>query len=218
MLRKVRSTENLLAGVRELVINAYAHRNYFDHNAPVFFAVYDDRVEIVSPGGLPRGLSVEEVLSGHSKIRNRVLAAALNYMHYIEEWGSGMLRVQNDLREYSHPGLEIEDTGVDFTFRVRRLPEKVHIESKREHVREHVCAQVKKLVFALKGEMTERELRLAVGVKNRPNFTVRYLGRALQDGFIERAASSTRSPTQKYRLTEKGRHLQKDTNSNTPTS
>ena len=117
--------------LRELVINAYAHRNYFDHNAPVFFAVYDDRVEIVSPGGLPRGLSVEEVLSGHSKIRNRVLAAALNYMHYIEEWGSGMLRVQNDLREYSHPGLEIEDTGVDFTFRVRRLVEKVRIDPKK---------------------------------------------------------------------------------------
>lgn len=53
-------------GLRELVINAFAHRNYFDHDALVFVAVYDTRVEITSPGGLPRGLTVEKAISGCS--------------------------------------------------------------------------------------------------------------------------------------------------------
>ena len=41
--------------MRELVINAFAHRSYLEHDAPVFIAIYDTRVEITSPGGLPRG-------------------------------------------------------------------------------------------------------------------------------------------------------------------
>ena len=76
-----------------------------------------------------------------------------------------------------------------------------------EHVREHVCEQVERLVSVCKGEMTEKELREAVGVKNRPNFTVRYLSRALEGGFLERTVSCARAPTQKYRLTSKGAEL-----------
>lgn len=40
--------------MRELVINAFAHRLYLQHDAPVFIAIYDSRIEITSPGGLPR--------------------------------------------------------------------------------------------------------------------------------------------------------------------
>lgn len=45
-----------------------------DHDAPAFVAVYDTRIEISSPGGLPRGLTVEKALSGCSKIRNKAFA------------------------------------------------------------------------------------------------------------------------------------------------
>ena len=44
-------------GIVDSVVNAFAHRNYFEHDAPIFVAVYDTRVEITSPGGLPRGRS-----------------------------------------------------------------------------------------------------------------------------------------------------------------
>lgn len=86
-----------LEALRELIVNAFVHRNYFDHNAPVFVAVYDTRVEITSPGGLPRGLSKEEAFAGRSCIRNHALAAAFNYMHYVEGWGSGFKRVNEQL-------------------------------------------------------------------------------------------------------------------------
>ena len=86
--------------MRELVINAFAHRSYLEHDAPVFLAIYDNCVEITSPGGLPRGQTADRAFAGYSKIRNDVLAKALNYMRYIEEWGSGLRRVNRVLAEY----------------------------------------------------------------------------------------------------------------------
>ena len=97
--------------MRELVINAFAHRQYLQHDAPVFIAIYDSRIEITSPGGLPRGQTVERALAGFSKIRNDVLAKALNYMRFIEEWGSGLKRVNDVLGEYGIPKFSIEDAG-----------------------------------------------------------------------------------------------------------
>ena len=97
--------------MRELVVNAFAHRSYLQHNAPVFIAIYDDRIEITSPGGLPRGQTAERALAGYSKIRNDVLARALNYMRFIEEWGSGLRRVNKVFSEYGIRDITLEDSG-----------------------------------------------------------------------------------------------------------
>ncbi len=97
--------------LRELVVNAFAHRNYLNHDEPVFLCVYDDRVEITSPGGLPRGQTVERAQGGYSKPRNPILSRCLSYMHFMEEWGSGLLRVKRALEEYGLPPLALEDAG-----------------------------------------------------------------------------------------------------------
>ena len=106
--------------MRELVVNAFAHRNYFDHEAPIFIAVYDTRVEITSPGGLPRGQTAERAVAGYSKIRNEVLAKALNYMRFIEEWGSGLKRVNDVLVEYGIRKVAVEDAGFAVRMNVYR--------------------------------------------------------------------------------------------------
>ena len=106
--------------LRELIVNAFAHRNYFDHEMPIFIAIYDARVEITSPGGMPRGLTVEKALAGCSKIRNRAIASALTYMRYVEGWGSGLLRVSASLVRHGLPPLEIVDDVVDVRVNVRR--------------------------------------------------------------------------------------------------
>ena len=106
--------------MRELVINAFAHRAYLQHNAPVFIAVFDTRIEITSPGGFPRGQTAERALAGYSKIRNEALARALNYMRYIEEWGSGLRRVNKVLGEYGIRNISIEDSGIAVRMNVYR--------------------------------------------------------------------------------------------------
>ena len=108
-------------GLRELVVNAFAHRNYFDHDAPVFVAVYDTRVEITSPGGLPRGQTAEKAISGCSKIRNKAIAEALSYMRYVEGWGSGFLRLNEELSAYGARPVEIEDAGFATRLNVYRV-------------------------------------------------------------------------------------------------
>lgn len=106
--------------MRELVVNAFAHRSYLEHDAPVFIAVHDSRVEITSPGGLPRGQTAARAIAGYSKIRNRVLAKALNYMRFIEEWGSGLRRVNDVLKEYGIRDLGFEDVGFAVKMNVGR--------------------------------------------------------------------------------------------------
>ncbi len=72
--------------IRELVVNAAVHRSYLDHNNTQI-AVYDDRLEITSPGKLPMGQTIERMKKGYSRIRNEAIANAFAYMHLIEHWG-----------------------------------------------------------------------------------------------------------------------------------
>ncbi len=78
--------------IRELIINAMVHRSYLDHGM-IQVAVYDDRLEITSPGKLPMGQTIERMKEGYSKIRNEALAYAFLYMNLIEHWGSGIPRI-----------------------------------------------------------------------------------------------------------------------------
>ena len=78
--------------IRELIINAMVHRSYLDHGM-IQVAVYDNRLEITSPGKLPMGQTLERMKEGYSKIRNEALAHAFAYMNLIEHWGSGIPRI-----------------------------------------------------------------------------------------------------------------------------
>ena len=78
--------------IRELIINAMVHRSYLDHGM-IQVAIYDDRLEITSPGKLPMGQTIERMKEGYSKIRNEALAYAFSYMNLIEHWGSGIPRI-----------------------------------------------------------------------------------------------------------------------------
>ena len=135
----------------------------------------------------------------------------------VEGWGGGVARYFTDWTAAGLPRPKLEEAPGFFKVvfdRKKRANEPVSeplTETVKglgfEHVCEHVCEQVERLVSVCKGEMTEKELREAVGVRNRPNFTVRYLSRALDGGFLERTVVGARAPTQKYRLTSKGAEL-----------
>ena len=83
--------------IRELIINAMVHRSYLDHGT-IQVAVYDNRLEITSPGKLPMGQTMERMKEGYSKIRNEALAHAFAYMNLIEHWGSGIPRVLDKVK------------------------------------------------------------------------------------------------------------------------
>lgn len=79
--------------VREAIINAICHRDY-SMTGTVQVRVYNDRLEIWSPGVLPPGIVLEDLYLEHaSHPRNPLLAAALHRARLIEHWGTGTLRI-----------------------------------------------------------------------------------------------------------------------------
>ena len=85
--------------IRELVINAVMNCSFLQ-SSHVQVAIYDDRLEITSPGGLMPGVTVERMKEGYSQIRNRALAHAFSYMNLIEGWGTGIPRLIREMKEY----------------------------------------------------------------------------------------------------------------------
>ena len=80
--------------LREALVNALVHRDYSNPGRDIKVGVYDDIVNIVSPGGLPSTLTAETLLDGRSEIRNRVVARVFKELGYIEQWGSGIQRIR----------------------------------------------------------------------------------------------------------------------------
>lgn len=78
--------------LEELVVNALMHRDYFVA-APIRVFVFADRIEIISPGHLPNNLTIENVLSGNSNIRNPVLVSFASRLLPYRGIGSGIQRV-----------------------------------------------------------------------------------------------------------------------------
>lgn len=104
--------------IREAIINSVCHRCYLDHSC-VQIAVYDNRVEITSPGMLYGGLTVEQAISGRSKIRNVCIAEVFSRMGIIEQWGTGLQRMIRSCREYGVREPEFVDMGDFLSFKYR---------------------------------------------------------------------------------------------------
>lgn len=104
-----------IESIREMISNAVAHRSYLE-SGYVQVALYDDRLEVTSPGMLPAGMTIEKAKGDFFKIRNICLANALSYMNIIENWGSGIPRIIESCLDY---GLQEPDfLNADGDFRV----------------------------------------------------------------------------------------------------
>ncbi|MBD3347431.1 MAG: AAA family ATPase, partial [Chitinivibrionales bacterium] len=93
-----------LDAVREVVINAIIHRDYSQPNDSVV-KIFDDKIEIFNPGGLPANISIEKLISGKyvSTPRNRLIAEIFKNAGQIEKYGSGIHRVLRLCEEYQCP-------------------------------------------------------------------------------------------------------------------
>jgi ATP-dependent DNA helicase RecG len=86
--------------LREAIINAVAHRDYFERGANVQIDIFDNRVEISNPGGLAKGLKPEN-FGKHSVTRNALIASLLHRCNYVERAGTGIQRMREGMKEAS---------------------------------------------------------------------------------------------------------------------
>jgi len=77
--------------IEEFVVNALIHRDYFINSSVKIF-IFDDRIEIISPGSLPNTLTIEQIKSGISVVRNPVLFSNARYIMPFVGIGTGIPR------------------------------------------------------------------------------------------------------------------------------
>lgn len=83
-------------------------------------AIYDDRPEITSPGGLLPGVTIDLMKEGFSKIRNRSLTNVFAYMNLVEAWGSGIPKLMQAMKEYGLREPEFIDMEIAFRINLYR--------------------------------------------------------------------------------------------------
>lgn len=96
--------------VHEALVNALIHRDYMEIGSEVHIDIFDDRMEIYSPGGMFDGSIVQNLDTDHvaSKRRNPVIADIFSRMHFMERRGSGFRKIKADYRRAVNYRDEIE--------------------------------------------------------------------------------------------------------------
>jgi len=102
--------------LEELLVNALIHRDYFV-SAPIRIFIFQDRIEIISPGHLPNNLTVENIKRGNSNIRNPILTSYATKLLPYRGLGSGVIRA---LRAYPDIEFENDQEGNQFTAIIKR--------------------------------------------------------------------------------------------------
>ena len=170
--------------IRELIANAVAHRSYLEPGN-IQVALYDDRLEITSPGMLLNNVTIEKMIEGYSRPRNPAIARAFAYMKIIEKWGTGIPRLFAACEEYGLPKPELIDFDGDFRvnmYRKRDANTETNTETNTENVGRIIRLMGEQPSITVK--MIAQQLGLSVG-------GVRYhINKLKKDGVVEHIGSS----------------------------
>ena len=98
---------------REAIANSLIHR-VWDVESQIRVLMFDDRIEVVSPGGLPSGITVNEYLAGKlSALRNRNLANVFYRLGFVEIFGTGIIRIKQLYEEsLAKPEFEVSENAI----------------------------------------------------------------------------------------------------------
>ena len=218
-LRREDVPEYPMRALREAITNAVMHRDYFEAGANVFVEIYDDRIEISNPGGLPKGLSREE-LGTRSVRRNPLIADLLHRIALIEKAGTGIRRMIEDARKHKCPEPKFTVNGF-FTATfwpnaeiARKITPQV-----TPQVAPQVTGQVAGQVAGQVGPYARKILELcieqksmriigqAIGISKRDNVKP-HLAALIKAGLLEMTIpDKPRSSKQRYRTTDLGRKV-----------
>jgi len=198
-----------MLAVREIIINAVIHRDYSLQGKDIKIAIFDDMLEITSPGTIPPSIDLNNLSSGQSEIRNKTLGPIFKELQLIEQWG-----------EYPEIELIINEPGLSFQIQfIKRdyQSEKggVKAGTKLELNWDQVgtklglsLEQAKKALNLFRIRITNAELMKEFGLKNRTKFRRKYIAPLLSEDLISMTIpDKPNSSNQKYIITEKGKLL-----------
>lgn len=159
----------------------------------ISIAIFDERIEITNPGGLPFGFTIEKALAGSSRIRNRVIAKVFYHMKWIEQWGSGLHRI---IKECAQRGLEVPKfEELNNQFRVTlyaKKKNKIVVESWEKELKQY---------FKKKEKISTKEAALLWKVTVRTSRT--RLIKLIDAGVVKKIGTSSKDPQSSYILVDK---------------
>lgn len=110
-----------MEAVREAVVNALVHRDYLLSSTDIELSIYEDRLEIVSPGRLPNGITPTRMLTGCRAARNQLIKDVMRDYRYLEHSGMGVPRkIVRCMKEHNNTEPVLIEDGERFTMRLLR--------------------------------------------------------------------------------------------------
>ncbi|MGA2686347.1 MAG: helix-turn-helix domain-containing protein [Verrucomicrobiota bacterium] len=179
-----------VVALREAIINAFVHADYAQRGSSLRLAVFRDRIEVENPGNLPPGLTIEDILRGVSKLRNRVIGRVFHELKLIEQWGSGIQRMINACRQAGLPEPEFEEIGSGFRVTFRRHQVARPKQDELDHA----------IIEFLRQNPGASTSRIATHIKRTSRATQSRLKRLVELGQIVAVGSSAKDPHKGYHL------------------
>ncbi len=100
--------------IREVIRNAVVHRDYSLLGKDIKVAVYDDMVEVTSPGLLPPSIDYNDMDSRQSDARNKTIAPVFKKLGIIDQWGNGLKLIADELKNYPKVDFRWKEVGLSF--------------------------------------------------------------------------------------------------------
>ncbi|MBR1867854.1 MAG: putative DNA binding domain-containing protein [Clostridia bacterium] len=164
--------------IREAVLNAIIHRDY-GLGGYTLVSAFDDRIEIVSLGGLMRGVEMSDIMLGVSYLRNKRLAEIFYRLHFIEAYGTGISKIKRSYEEYiNKPTFECSSNA--FKVILPKTTDTILKSTPERKDRESVVLDL----IGEKGEIVRGDVEKALNVSSAT--ATRVLGSMLKEGKIKR--------------------------------
>jgi ATP-dependent DNA helicase RecG len=181
------------AAIREAVINAVAHADYAQRGAPIRLSIFDDRIEIESPGLLPFGMTIEDLSHGISRLRNRVIGRTFHALGLIEQWGSGVQRMVADCEAAGLPSPVFEEVGTRFRATIATNPNRAPAV---DTINQSILDSLSK-----SDGLSTNAIALAIGLSTRATRT--RLARLVSQGVVQEIGTGPQDPKRRYFIADR---------------
>ena len=197
--------------MREILVNALIHRDYTIAGGAVSLAIFDDRVEVWSAGGFPKGITPDSLSGNHPSVqRNPIIADLFYRTGLIEKWGRGTNRVIAMCREAGVEAPTFQEIGpaalVTFSVRVGSTAEVASAPSQPQVSPKSAPSRPQVAILQLcQTEKTLIELMISIGRRDRKRFREQFIKPLLDLGLLQMTSpDKPNSRFQRYRATEAG--------------
>ncbi len=151
-IQRIEKWEYPLEALREVIVNAIIHRDYTD-KSQIQIRIFDDRLQVWSPGILPRDLTPEEIIRENRSVpRNTALAGIFYNTRQIESWGSGFPRIFSESEKHGEVTVSMKHVDNFFVVSfIKKVTEKPEVKKKYDVFNDPADVEYKPLkpVFSL---------------------------------------------------------------------